>query len=72
MLRDGVLLDKKDSASADTVVVNLSDSTVVGQTLLSDSLLHNKVDSVAMAIASVDSLMQRDYVSEKTRWIPDP
>lgn len=72
VLRDGVLLDKKYSASADTVVVNLSDSTVVGQTLLSDSLLHNKVDSVAMAIASVDSLMQRDYVPEKTRWIPDP
>lgn len=72
VLREGVLLDKKDSTSADTVVVNLSDSTVMGQALLSDSLLHNKVDSVAMAIASVDSLMQNDYVPEKTRWIPDP
>ena len=72
VLRDGVLLDKKDSTSADTVVVNLSDSTVMGQALLSDSLLHNKVDSVAMAIASVDSLMKTDYVPEKTRWIPDP
>ena len=72
VLREGVLLDNKDSTSADTVVVNLSDSTVMGQALLSDSLLHNKVDSVAMAIASVDSLMQNDYVPEKTRWIPDP
>lgn len=72
VLREGVLLDKKDSTSADTVVVNLSDSTVMGQALLSDSLLHNKVDSVAMAIASVDSLMKTDYVPEKTRWIPDP
>ena len=72
VLREGVLLDKKDSTSADTVVVNLSDSTVMGQALLSDSLLYNKVDSVAMAIASVDSLMKTDYVPEKTRWIPDP
>ena len=72
VLREGVLLDKKDSTSADTIVVNLSDSTVMGQALLSDSLLHNKVDSVAMAIASVDSLMKTDYVPEKTRWIPDP
>lgn len=72
VLREGVLLDKKDSTSADTVVVNLSDSTVMGQALLSDSLLHNKADSVAMAIASVDSLMKTDYVPEKTRWIPDP
>lgn len=72
VLREGVLLDKKDFTSADTIVVNLSDSTVMGQALLSDSLLHNKVDSVAMAIASVDSLMKTDYVPEKTRWIPDP
>lgn len=72
VLREGVLLDKKDSTSADTIVVNLSDSTVMGQALLSDSLLHNKADSVAMAIASVDSLMKTDYVPDKTRWIPDP
>lgn len=72
VLREGVLLDKKDFTSADTIVVNLSDSTVMGQALLSDSLLHNKADSVAMAIASVDSLMKTDYVPEKTRWIPDP
>lgn len=52
----------RDYDAADSVLVAVMPDSVLGQ----------KVDSVAMAIAEVDSIMSNIHIEEPKAWVPDP
>lgn len=55
-----------DVKSQDTLVV------AAGEVLMPDSVLTRKVDSVALAIAEVDSILANTPVAEPKVWVPNP
>ena len=55
-----------DMKPQDTLVV------AAGEVLMPDSMLMRKVDSVALAIAEVDSILANTPVAESKVWVPNP
>ncbi len=58
--------------SSDSAVFVFAEPDSVAQAVMSDSTLNARVDSVAIAIAEVDSLMQFTVQERKEVWIPNP
>jgi len=62
LMRATEMENYRDNAAIDSVVV----------ATMPDSVLDQKFDSVAMAIAEVDSIMSNVHIEEPAVWVPDP